>query len=158
MLPVILLMIFNRNLSYYESLYRFKNLHYLFIIRIRKICNKSRSRLGSLPRNPDISVGPRFRSGRDFLGRVEIGNEHRDPDLIGIPISLRDCQPYWSVTWLLFNVGFSTRCILKTKHFWHMLHRKKKCLFSPEYQRYVIKKFDPARTGPARTGLARTWR
>ena len=67
---------------FFESLYRFKNLHYLFCKKITKICSNPDSRLGSPSRNPDISRQPRFKSSRDFWGRDEIGNELRDLDLV----------------------------------------------------------------------------
>ena len=47
-------------------------------------------------------------------------------------------------------IGFWTSDISENMHFWHMVHRCHFCLFSPKYQRYIIKKSDPARPGPTR--------
>ena len=54
-------------------------------------------------------------------------------------------------------IGFWTSDISKNMHFRHMVHRCLFCLFSPKYQKYIIKKSDPARPDPTITLFARQY-
>ena len=57
-------------------------------------------------------------------------------------------------------IGFWTSDISKNMHFRHMVHRCLFCLFSPKYQKYIIKKVTrpgPTRPDPTMTLFARQY-
>ena len=65
--------------------------HFQEIITFFKIPDPDSGNSQEFPKN---LFGTGINSSRESLARVEIGNEPRVPDLIGIPIPTREWQPY----------------------------------------------------------------